>query len=79
MITMILFLCSWGEKGHHKINSTTPQFFPAGLNNFKGWSDVLAEHGSDADNRKRTDHTEGIKHYIDIDAYDDLEADPFKF
>jgi hypothetical protein len=72
MMTMILFLCSWGEKGHRKINSTAPQFFPAGLNNFKGWSEVLAFHGSDADNRKRTDHTEGIKHYIDIDAYTDF-------
>lgn len=42
MITMMLFLCSWGEKGHQKINSSAPQFFPSALNNFKGWSEVLA-------------------------------------
>lgn len=71
MILMIV-LCSWGEKGHHIINSTALQFFPSGLNNFKGWSEVLAAHGSDPDNRRRFDPTEGIRHYIDIDAYDDF-------
>jgi len=72
MMTMILFLCSWGEKGHHKINSSAPKFFPSGLNNYKGWSESLAAHGSDPDNRKRIDPTEGIRHYIDIDAYEDF-------
>ena len=72
MIIFLIALCSWGEKGHQKINGSTAQFFPARLNNYKGWSENLTEHGSDADNRKRTDHTEGIKHYIDIDAYNDF-------
>lgn len=72
MIALLFLLSSWGEKGHQKINSTAPQFFPAELNNYHGWSEVLFAHGSDADNRKRIDHTEGIKHYIDIDAYDDF-------
>ncbi len=72
MMTLIVFLCSWGEKGHQKINGSAPQFFPAGLNNFKGWSDKLSEHSSDADNRKKNDRTEGVKHYIDIDAYKDF-------
>ena len=72
MIALLFLLCSWGDKGHQKINSTSPQFFPSGLNNYKGWSEILSAHGSDADNRKRTDHTEGIKHYIDIDGYDDF-------
>ena len=72
LISLLLLLCSWGEKGHHKINSSTSQFFPAKLNNFRGWSEVLSALGSDPDKRKSIDQTEGIKHYIDIDAYDDF-------
>jgi hypothetical protein len=34
LISMLFLLCSWGEKGHQKINSTAPQFFPSGLNKF---------------------------------------------
>jgi len=68
-ILMIFFFCSWGEKGHQKINGSTAQFFPAKLAIYRDWSEKLSEHSSDADNRKRFDHTEGIKHYIDIDAY----------
>ena len=71
-MTLFLVLCSWGERGHLKINGLSPIFFPPELNNFKGWSDILSSHGSDADNRKRYGHTEGIKHYIDIDAYVDF-------
>lgn len=72
MMTMILLLCSWGEKGHQIINSSASQFIPSGLNNFRGWSEVLSAHGSDPDNRRKFDPTEGIRHYIDIDAYDDF-------
>jgi len=69
---LIILLCSWGEKGHQKINGSAPKFFHCRLNRYKGWSAVLAEHGSDPDNRRRTDPTEGIRHYIDIDAYNDF-------
>ena len=69
LVIMLFLLCSWGEKGHQKINSSTAQFFPEGLAIYKDWSAQLTEHGSDADNRKRYDPTEGIKHYIDIDAF----------
>jgi len=72
LLSMMFLLCSWGEKGHHIINSNVPQFFPEGLNNFKGWSQVLAAHGSDPDNRRRTDPSEYKKHFIDIDGYDDF-------
>jgi len=72
MMSLIILLCSWGNKGHQKINGSAPQFFPARLNNFKGWSAQLSEHGSDADDRKKDDRTEGVKHYIDIDAYKDF-------
>jgi len=69
---LIILLCSWGEKGHQKINGSTSQYFPARLNRCNGWSEVLAAHGSDPDKRRRTDPTEDIKHYIDIDAYTDF-------
>jgi len=72
MISLIILLCSWGNKGHQKINGSAQQFFPARLNNFKDWSAKLAEHGSDADDRKKNDRTEGVKHFIDIDAYKDF-------
>jgi hypothetical protein len=72
LLSLIFLLCSWGEKGHQKINSTAPQFFPSGLNKFHGWSEILSLHGSDPDNRRKLDPTEGIKHYIDFDGYDDF-------
>ena len=69
---LVILLCSWGEKGHQKINGSAPEFFHGRLNRYKGWSAVLSEHGSDPDNRRRTDPMEGIRHYIDIDAYQDF-------
>jgi len=72
MMALIILLCSWGDKGHQKINGSASQFFPARLNNFKDWSAKLSEHGSDADKRKKEDRTEGVKHFIDMDAYKDF-------
>lgn len=72
MLALIILLCSWGDKGHQKINGSAPRFFPVRLNHFKAWSEKLSEHSSDADNRKKRDSTEGVKHYIDIDAYQDF-------
>lgn len=73
-ILLILFisLSSWGEKGHYKINSSCTEFFPNKIKNLKDWSVRLAEHGSDADKRKKYDHFEGVRHYIDIDNYTDF-------
>ena len=72
MIAAMLLLCSWGEKGHQKINSASAHYLPARLKRYKGWSEKLSAHGSDADNRKRFYQTEGIKHYIDIDDYQEF-------
>jgi hypothetical protein len=44
------------------------------MNYFLFWSDSLAAHASDADNRKSTDPTEQYRHYIDIDAYPEFIA-----
>lgn len=38
----------------------------------KTWAPVLADHASDADFRKKADKTEFVKHFIDIDIYDDF-------
>ncbi len=35
---------------------------------------MLSSHGSDADNRKYSDPTEGPKHYIDIDNYPEFDS-----
>lgn len=72
LLLMLFILCSWGEKGHQKINSAAPQFFPSALNKYQGWSVVLSAHGSDPDKRRRTDPKEEIRHYIDIDAFTDF-------
>ena len=73
-ILFVLFvgLCSWGEKAHRKINSSCVEFFPKELNQLKVWAPILGDHGSDADFRKKDDKTEFVKHFIDIDNYDDF-------
>jgi hypothetical protein len=72
LILLMMLLCSWGEKGHQKINGSSAKYLPVRLKRYKGWSEMLAAHGPDADNRKRSDLTEGIRHYIDIDDYKDF-------
>lgn len=72
LFALFVGLCSWGEKAHRKINSSCVEFFPKELSALKGWAPILAEHGSDADFRKRKDKTEFVKHFIDIDNYDDF-------
>jgi hypothetical protein len=72
LFALFLGLSSWGEKAHRKINTSCVDFFPKELSHLKGWSSFLGDHGSDADNRKRTDKTEFVKHFIDIDLYPDF-------
>jgi len=72
LFALLVGLCSWGEKAHRKINSSCVEFFPKELSPLKAWAPILAEHGSDADFRKRKDKTEFVKHFIDIDNYDDF-------
>lgn len=42
------------------------------MTQFNAWITTLASHASDADDRKAWDPTEGPKHYIDIDNYDEF-------
>ncbi len=72
LVALLFVLCSWGEKVHRKINSSCVGFFPREIQQLKEWAPILADHGSDADRRKRTDKTEFVKHFIDIDLYDDF-------
>lgn len=72
LVVLLLGLCSWGEKVHRKINLSCVEFFPKELNQLKVWAPILADHGSDADFRKKDDKNEFVKHFIDIDNYDDF-------
>jgi hypothetical protein len=66
---MILF-SGWGSVGHRKINQHAPASFPHSMLFLKAsWTILLAQHGSDADDRKGWDPNEEPKHYIDIDDY----------
>jgi len=68
----LIGLSSWGEKAHRKINSCSVDYFPKEIENLKAWEPVLANHGSDPDHRRREEKTEAVRHYIDIDNYDDF-------
>ncbi|HAQ21251.1 MAG TPA: hypothetical protein DCR40_18770 [Prolixibacteraceae bacterium] len=72
LFILLVGLCSWGEKAHRKINSSCVEFFPKELKHLKAWAVMLGDHGSDADKRKREDKTEFVRHFIDIDNYEDF-------
>jgi hypothetical protein len=74
LFVFLIGLCSWGEKAHRKINSSCVGFFPKEIQQLKVWSKVLADHSVDADLRKKTVKTEFVKHFIDIDNYDDFNT-----
>lgn len=42
------------------------------MTQFNAWLDFLTSHASDADYRKSSDPNEGVKHYIDIDSYNEF-------
>jgi len=67
-ICSILFI-GWGNVGHRIINTRTSLSVTPVMSFWGNWSDSLAAHGSDADNRKSSDPNEAPKHYIDIDNY----------
>ena len=72
LLALLFTLGSWGEKTHRKINSSCVEYFPKEINGLKAWSTFLGDHASDADNRKKSDKNEFVKHFIDIDIYDDF-------
>jgi len=72
LLVLLAGLSSWGEKAHRKINASCVEFFPKELDQLKAWAPILADHGSDADFRKKKDKNEFVKHFIDIDNYADF-------
>ncbi|MCL5029784.1 MAG: T9SS type A sorting domain-containing protein [Bacteroidetes bacterium] len=69
LILISLLFIGWGSTGHKIVNQNAVLFFPPQMNEFLVWSSTLAQHASDADNRKNSDPTESPKHFIDIDYY----------
>lgn len=74
LFILLLTLGSWGEKAHRKINSSCVEYFPKELEQLKVWAPILADHGSDADFRKKNDKNEFVKHFIDIDFFDEFNT-----
>lgn len=75
LLFLTVLLASWGWSGHKKINKKSALSFPFEMGAFVVWADSLANHASDADDRKYTDSTESPKHYIDIDSYAEFVSD----
>ncbi len=69
LLALSFILMAWGYNGHNMINSSASLSFTAEMAQFQSWAVTLAEHASDADDRKDTDPDEGPRHYIDIDNY----------
>jgi hypothetical protein len=74
LIGTSLGLISWGSSGHYWISYKSTLSFPASMNQFMVWRDSLANHGSDADDRKSFDPNESMRHYIDIDNYSEFNS-----
>lgn len=72
LIGISFVLLSWGSTGHYKINTASGLSFNTQMSQFTSWITTLADHASDADIRKGWDPSEGPKHYIDIDNYNEF-------
>jgi len=75
-ICSTLFI-GWGNVGHRIINKQTILSVTPAMSFWGNWSDSIAAHGSDADNRKNIDPSEAPKHYIDIDNYPEFVANGY--
>lgn len=72
LFSLLLTLGSWGEKAHRKINSSCVEYFPREIRALRAWAPTLADHGSDADKRKKNDPEEFVRHFIDADNYEEF-------
>lgn len=65
-----IFLSGWGSKAHRIINRHAPASLPSQMSFLKtSWTVILADHASDADERRYTDPSESPRHYLNIDDY----------
>lgn len=72
LIIILISLSGWSEKVHRKINTSSVEILPNGLKRLNQWSEFIGDHASDADLRKKSDKPEFVKHFIDIDNYDNF-------
>ena len=72
ILALAFIFISWGRTGHYKINYASSLSFNQEMSQFYSWTSTLADHASDADDRKAWDSSEGPKHYIDIDNYSEF-------
>ena len=59
----------WGNTAHKIINRNAVRHLPSAMQQLASQQTYLADHASDADNRKSTDASEGPRHYLDLEAY----------
>ncbi len=71
MVALSFSLMSWGGQGHKTISLHAAYSFKGKMKPFRSFFDFIVEHASDPDKRKSVDKTEGKKHYIDVDNYDE--------
>lgn len=69
----------WGSVGHSLINRNSTKHFPPEMAGYHLWAEFLAQHASDADYRKGSDPTEGNKHFIDVDNYQEFFTGNFPY
>ena len=62
----------WGGTAHKFINQNAVVHLPSSLAQLAAQQEFLANHASDADNRKSADTAEAPKHYIDLESYPDF-------
>jgi len=74
LIVTAAFCIGWGAAGHRKISYNIILFMNSEMSQLGGWPTLLADHASDADDRKHDDPSESPKHYIDIDNYNEFVA-----
>ena len=73
LLLIFIFICGWGANGHKIINRRAPFSLPPSMS-FLVWSDSLAAHASDADNRRSSDPNEAPRHFINIEDYPEFVA-----
>src|SRR5512140_1957011 len=78
-IAATMAVLPWGSVGHRFINTKSVYHLSPDMLLFIQDSTLFGQHASDADNRKSSDTSEGVKHYIDIDNYPDFPNVPQNF
>ncbi|MDD3878307.1 MAG: T9SS type A sorting domain-containing protein [Bacteroidales bacterium] len=72
LLTVSFLFINWGSIGHYWINHKSTESFSVSMSTFMIWTDSLANHGSDADDRKNWDPDESMRHFINLDSYNEF-------